>query len=320
VVDYNKDNERYYYNAMARTTKMGSMQLDGYFDILDHYNAFIAYANIVDKTVRLFNQLNIKDSLEASMMYSYLLWNGIFSKNNKYQYDETINYSKKYNLHLNDAFCFGQNGMSIMTGKGVCLNNVSFLDDILKTTEAKTRFMVGNLIDGEMYYQPDVKRKLKFKKKTHKNNKKLHICELIEFSGDHLLYDPTNLIVFKINSDFNNQALNGTVKFNSLLFMEQNTHFSLEKITKIGNLYQTKMSQFEAELLTKEVFLKTLKKYHSQESKIIKFADDIKTDVNVVNTELKRYPTFDEIMRGIYTLVEGNFLARQTTVKEKVKK
>lgn len=109
------------------------------------------YYNIIKKSAKLFNEINLNDPVEISVLYEYLLWNGYFSKDKNLVYSPS---GRKNNL--------GLVGADIMTGKSVCLNNADMLTNILQECDIEA-YTIGCSVptnkNANFQYIPDIERK-----------------------------------------------------------------------------------------------------------------------------------------------------------------
>ena len=92
------------------------------------------YKKILKKTSKLAKELNLKNSLELSMLFMFLLFSGYFSKNQK----------NKYKSFNNSGF-EGIYGLRLMKGKGNCLNHSFMLNDFLNENEIICTVMPSNI-------------------------------------------------------------------------------------------------------------------------------------------------------------------------------
>lgn len=169
---------------------------------IDEYNiVHNNYKNILQKTKQLANELNLTDSLEIANLYTYLLWNGYFSKNKElyYQMDKRINLSNNYSF-------------DIMNSRGVCLNFSSMLTDLINEFDYNAASIMNKFEVKTRKYTPNINRKITKPSVSKKllmhilgpisNKIGNHAFTLIEENGQMYIYDPTNLLVLNINDKF----------------------------------------------------------------------------------------------------------------------
>lgn len=178
-----------------------------------------SYEKILNNTISLAQELDFDTSLEISILYSYLLWNGYYSVTGKHIYDIR-----------NHSVIYPFSSFDIMFGKGVCFNYSQMLADLLNKSNYSSALLVnefGN--DIKKSYIPDIE--------THENKPNIlqkigdvlcsktisrignHAFVLITSNHWKYIFDPTNLMVFKI--DNRNYASNivgsGTVELKTML-------------------------------------------------------------------------------------------------------
>ena len=176
-----------------------------------HSDSIEAYKLIIDSTAQLCHELNIKDSMSVFVVFNYLLWNGYFSKDKDYIY--TIG---------GRTSLMGHFGTDIMNGKGVCLNKSHMLSGLLNIMNYESH-MVFNKVSGKFTdnYRPCIERKIK---KYYQLPMKIgafllnpitniignHACALVKKDDVYYAYDPTNLLVFKLDSFLKADVIGGT--------------------------------------------------------------------------------------------------------------
>lgn len=153
------------------------------------------YSKILNKFKVLVQELKLNNSLEISILYTYLMWNGYFSKDNK------LFYKTQDRAIIQNNFSY-----DIMCGGAVCLNFSDMLKDILNECGYSSSILLNRLIkerDLKKDYIPLIERNIA-KTKFNFNllsvlvsplTKKIgnHAFNLIEENGQLYIYDPTNL-------------------------------------------------------------------------------------------------------------------------------
>ena len=166
-----------------------------------------AYLNIVKRTASLINSLGIENPFTKCSFFYYLLWLGMFSKDQSFTFNDQERISDISSL-----------GADIMLGKSACLNNVDMLSRILRATGTES-YIIGCDV-------PDIKANLKEEVKPPKkyyslieeyqssnciealfsniSAKKLfeygnHALSIFAYQGLYYLADPTNLTFLSIN-------------------------------------------------------------------------------------------------------------------------
>lgn len=169
-----------------------------------------SYKDILRKTKQLASELKLNNSLELSNLFTYLLWNGYFSKDNllKFQTDKRLLITNYY-------------GFDIMNGIGVCLNFSDMLSDFLNQFDYNVA-TIFNIVSKKVKtdYMPTVKRE------SSKSNFRQRIISamaspLSNVVGNHAfnficendgfyIYDSTNLMMFNLEDKFNCSNVCGT--------------------------------------------------------------------------------------------------------------
>lgn len=168
------------------------------------------YKEILKNTKELALELKLSNSLEICNLYTYLLWNGYFSK------DKELKYQTYDRLLLP-----GMYSRDIMNGIGVCLNFSDMLADFINEFDCYSSASLMNKMNKgfERHYKVDIERKIvpeKFYRKlksylikpiTKKTGN--HAYNLICEKGKIYIYDSTNLCISKLNNKFESSLLAG---------------------------------------------------------------------------------------------------------------
>jgi len=139
-----------------------------YSDIFYHYK------QILEKTTNLARELKLTTSLEFSMLYTYLLYSGYFSKDR--------------NLLIQSEgrkFITGLYAVDIMAGKGVCLNFSDMLKDFLNDSGFNSAIISSCEVN-------------KFLEKHDTKKRATHASNLIIENGKIYIYDSTNMRLLKL--------------------------------------------------------------------------------------------------------------------------
>lgn len=150
----------------------------------------------------------MKDSLDISILYSIMLWEGYFSENGRNLYSFS-------NRRMVEGFY----GLDVLSGNGLCLNYSDMLSDLLITSGFGSALLINSLSkDMEVDYKPNIemnKRQISIKDKIML--KKIspvveevgtHAFVLINDKGLYYIFDPTNLTIFSID-DMDCKNING---------------------------------------------------------------------------------------------------------------
>lgn len=157
-----------------------------YSDLLTNYK------KILDKTTVLARELNLKNSLQFSILYTYLLHNGYFSK------DKNLSIQTEERKLISGLYA-----LDIMAGKGVCLNFSEMLKDFL----TNSGFNSATIASSITY------KNLILKKLLIKNPCMTHAFNLITENGKIYIYDSTNLFFLKIQNTTSAKIIVGAHNF-----------------------------------------------------------------------------------------------------------
>lgn len=162
-----------------------------------YLRAIARYGQIVKKVNLLAKELKLTNSLEVSLLFSYLLYNGYFSITSEHKY--------KVENRIVIPGCYS---LDIFHGGGVCLNYSDMLTDILVDAGYSATIMV-NIVDKSTKcdYIPRIERKHVEPKFYSKISRLLslpisrkfgdHAVTLIIDNGQPYIYCPTNLTMFE---------------------------------------------------------------------------------------------------------------------------
>lgn len=164
------------------------------------------YNRIIESFLKLSQELDMTSSFELSNLYTYMLWNGYFSKNKNMVY-----------YPIKQLPCINTLSHEIMNGKGVCLNVSAMLTDILNKAGYNSAILLGygnGVLKG---YTPPIDIKLAnggvvipAKKVKTKMLHKIcgnHAFNLVTDENGMYIYDSQNLRIFSLNSK--NEGNNG---------------------------------------------------------------------------------------------------------------
>lgn len=251
-----------------------------------------AYLDIIRDIVKLFRELNINDEIDFSILYTYLLWNGYFSKDR-----ELV-----YGVPTSNKLFF--EGMDIMCGKSKCINNSRMLCDLLMYN-GKFSCVVGvkTFENHVLNYKLDINRKIldldnkkedKIKNLNKLNEKGLsnaianHAVTLFYMGDIPIMCDPTSLSFLYINDILyakyigskNNVEIKPvtTIAINDISFSEVYNIFS--------NFKSIDEEQLLLNVTNRSKYIFNLVKENSQ--LLDDFYDSINSNILVVNRTLKK--------------------------------
>lgn len=262
-------------------------------------NSITSYKKILNTYKELAIELDINNSLELSILYSYLLWNGYFS----------ITHEHKYNFK-NNLFLPGM-PFEIITGNGVCIQNATMLRDFLDINNIKSS-TISSIVKKDSIkekYQPNIERNIPRKisnimYKTFDILKPLvdkygnHLLTLIEDDKYLFIYDSTKQYVYNIKDGNTLEIINGegTVKIKTIptLILDP----SNDKNNILNKIYTNnkKNHSIEEVILTYEKIIDLLdyNKYLLNDVYI-----ETIYDINLINNEINKYGNFNKSLKLI---------------------
>lgn len=179
-------------------------------------NISFYYNNLLNKCYSLALELDLSNSLELANLYTYLLWNGYFSKTkrNVFQFE-------------NRKLIHGFYSLDLMDGRGACINNSSMLKDFLIACGYRSICMSCSFDKKDicMDYEPEIEKKIKrlrlstiIKLKFMNSSDGLdiggnHVCTLIEDDNKLYLYDSTNFLLLDVCDLNTARVINGSGNF-----------------------------------------------------------------------------------------------------------
>lgn len=177
------------------------------------------YKSLLEKMSTLAKELNINNSLELSILFSYLLWNGYLSKEKILEYKEN-----------NDHEIVGLLFLNIINGTGVCRNYSEMLKDFLNYCGYKSVILANYLSDNiQIDYRMEINKKYGYTNSNEdmfKRKKANHAFNLIEDNGLYI-YDPTNLLWYFLENVNSSILVNGKGK--SIIYPYRSYDFCYSK-------------------------------------------------------------------------------------------
>ena len=186
----------------------GETYLDFYKEKLINYKLYKSYPlkEIFDETVQEEAELIKKlspnpDNKTYMSIYYYLVWNGYFSANHQFVFDN------------NTMDLLVEPSIAIASGNGVCRNLCAHLKKILEIIDKKESLVLaGTKYSYErrnLKKEPEIERNKRLKQKEKKsadNNFPNHVEILDTKQG--ILYDPSNFSIQKITNQPENSDRN----------------------------------------------------------------------------------------------------------------
>lgn len=281
----NKYLDRYSFNIMQDALLSNSGTIEVRQNRENYSKLMKFYKSLLEKMSLLSKELNLSNSLELNILFSYLLWGGYLSKNKEYKF----NSNNKKNIH-------GLFFADIMDGNGVCLNNSEMLKDFLKVCGYNSSIIqnyynskskITDIIKIERKNDEIESRETLIKRilKTDAN----HVFNLIEEDGSLYIYDPTNLSLHKIMNPYKSTLINGIGNFKLFpyrSYMHCATSEEIELIDKILTTDNYNSPYTKTDLIsTGEVNLEILK---SSTSLLNDFYTDARSDIVGISEETNK--------------------------------
>lgn len=177
---------------------------NGLYDSLNRnencYEIMEEYMSLLEKMSYLAKELNLNNSLELSVLFSYLLWNGYLSKRKVHKFQSE-----------NRKMIAGLLFADITDGIGVCLNYSEMLKDFLKYCGYQSIILLNHFDNNtKIDYIMNIGRiksdDSQSKERNFNVKKADHTFNLIEENNKLYIYDSTNLLLYNIN-DWNSASL-----------------------------------------------------------------------------------------------------------------
>lgn len=161
------------------------------------------YDNILNNSIDVANCLDVKKNVFSYfIIFSFLVWNGYFSVNKKFNYQKNeVDYVKTLEF------------LNIFSGIGDCKSLSSHLNNIYKKLHYDSTLVVNDIATIKIKKQIPINRHedneiikpIKFSLKrtltinnTVKEFNGKHISNLVKYKGKYYIIDSTNLAIFKI--------------------------------------------------------------------------------------------------------------------------
>lgn len=191
-----------------------------------------AYLNIVKRTANLIKTLDIKDSFTKCSFFYYLLWLGMFSK------DQTYTFTNQDRISNMSAL-----GADIMLGQAACLNNVDMLSRVLRETGTESYIIGCDVPDIKTNQGKEPTISTEWSSIINRNKENSHIAglytdlaalqmleygnhavSLFVYQGTYYLADPTNLTFLSITdlleATYTSENIKATLKPSVTLMLE----------------------------------------------------------------------------------------------------
>lgn len=248
-------------------------------------NARAAYKEILIKTRMLAKELNLTNSLEYSNLFTYLLWNGYFSKTKVHTYQV-----------LGRIRDFDYYALDIMNGIGVCLNYSIMLKDFLNVSNFSSIIMPCYVENASFEVSPPISRNIdKTKMVNYSNSHKFsnHAINLNVLNDEYYLYDSTNLGILDILNKNKASVVNGNGTYDLLpatCVDFASTFYDYQKIVNVLkelNKYQNNDSRV-TKMLFDNTWLTCMLLFSHNKKLLEDYQGDILTDIFKVSNNLEK--------------------------------
>ena len=246
------------------------------------------YKEILRKTKLLSQELKLNNSLEISNLYTYLMWNGYFSK------DKELKFQSHDRLLLSGAF-----SQDIMNGHGVCLNFSDMLTDLLNEYDFSAATLMNKLPSRiNLDYKPDIERNRSKKKLSSSLIRMLlipimksfpnHAFNLIKENNGLYIYDSTNLFISNLTSKNESTIITGNGKINLYPYFSYYINLDNKSVDTLDFFHTT--TNYESPY-TKSDFIDTWEEclliFIKNMGLLNDFHCEIKHNINKINEENK---------------------------------
>lgn len=250
-------------------------------------NTMEHYKELLKKISKLSQELNIGNSLELSILFSYLLWNGYLSKDKTYKFQSS-----------NRANLSGMLFTDILDGIGVCINNSEMLKDILNECGYNSCILVNHLDNFMTVHNTykiqrnGISERRNILKEIITIRKANHAFNLIEDNNKLYVYDSTNLLLYNITNCNYAKLVNGKGK--NIIFPYKSYFFCLNK-NEVDLLDKLLTGAFTPQIYTKEDY----------------------TCIGTVNLDIIKNSS--QLLEDFYSDIIGNIVNISNEINKKVK-
>lgn len=278
--------ENYRIMIEGKTANVSTVEIENnrkkYSDIMYSYNSILQNMTILSK------ELNLENSLELCLLFSYLLWNGYLSKNKEYVF------SDKEIKRIQGLFF-----ADIINGRGVCLNNSEMLKDFLNLNEYTSSMLMNHYNPlAKINYRIDLTRKKDDKKELLiitlieeliRRRKANHVYNLIEDNNKLYIFDSTNMLMQKIIRNDKAEMVNGTGEFRLFPYQSHMLCASPDERSLLDKLLTTRQYEYlytkRDLIITSEVCLEIIR---NSTYLIENFYAEIKNNIDEISKETSK--------------------------------
>ena len=195
---------------------------------ITHTKECIYEKKVFDAYLKLGEKLGLSNSLELSYYFLFLLHNGYFNINHINKYDDS-----SYSAYTGLEF------LTIFKGKGVCYEFSRGLVDFLKVAEIPSASMLCNIDDVKGLYYDRSKIEINETNSKDLTKKFNHMAVLIK-DNEHLLFCPTNDMLFKMKSNIEGTCVGGKGTVLIDPYQSYAMSYSQDELDMIGDFLKTK--------------------------------------------------------------------------------
>ena len=194
---------------------------------LDLDYTFKNYNILMNQFKKLVYKLNLKNALEVSILYTYLLWKGYFSINKVNNYDS-----------VNTILIDGLFSYDLFDGVGVCINHSDLLKDLLNNLGYKSCNLLASSNIGIRNGKSLIERNIDFSKSNNFLDRLLetHVFTLVMDGEYTYIYDSTNTTIYNIIRPNLSSLINGCGECKIYPINSYKLNYSKESINTL-NIY-----------------------------------------------------------------------------------
>lgn len=277
--------DRASYNMMKEAKIANRLHFEIQENRSNYSEVMYNYSIILQNMSNLGKELNISNSLELCILYSYLLWHGYLSKNKEYKFSSN-------NRKLITGLFFAD----IMDGRGVCLDNSEMLKDFLNLCEyncvmLENRYNLFTKLNYKININTESEEEVNIKiiqiiESICKSVQANHVFNLIEDNDGFYIFDSTNLLLQGIINMYSSKLINGEGRFKLFpykSYMLCASHSEIELLDKfIRNPVYISPYQNSDLIAVSEVLLQLL---NCSKSLLEDFYNEIIPNINIISEE-----------------------------------
>jgi len=164
----------------------------------------IIHKDIIENIAKLILELPLESIHEKFYVFCYLLWNGYFSINKMYYYN---------NVEIQDE------NNTIFLGKGCCRHNADLLNEVFRKLGICSSSILVKLVKAKLKNNMNLESNIECFVENQTNSYQYNHKICITFNNESsFLFDPTNLTECQIINKGKIICYNGIYKINNNLF------------------------------------------------------------------------------------------------------